>query len=106
MIWPVRQVATEKRRLEVLRYLASVGGYEANASLIKEHLRYVGVPTSGDELDACLMWLADFDLVIPRRFVYSANAGQSSELIVRVTETGRDVAQGYQAVPGIMQPDP
>lgn len=104
MMWPVRQVATEKRRLEVLRYLASVGGYEANASLIKEHLRYVGVPTTGDELDAALAWLGELALVTLRR-IHHAKTGHVSEVLARLTEAGREVAQGYQTFPGIMAPD-
>ena len=44
-VWPVARVETERRRLEVLRYLASVPGYEAAAMVLRDRCREIGVPT-------------------------------------------------------------
>lgn len=99
-MWPVREIAAQKRRLETLRYLAQVAGYEAAGDLVKEHLRDIGVPTNGDEMAAALAWLDAQSLVTLRR---PKPAGAP---VARITEAGREAAQGFRCVPGVMQPDP
>lgn len=100
MIWPVREIAAQKRRLETLRYLGQIAGYEAAGDLIKEHLRDIGVPTNGDEMAAALAWLDAQSLVTLRQ------PKPASSPVARITEAGRETAQGFRTVPGVMAPDP
>lgn len=96
--WPVVRIETEKRRLEVLRYLTVAPGYEATAQVLRLHCNRVGVPTASDHLIAALAWLEEHHLVTLRRI--------GDEPIVRVTSNGREVADGLTLVPGVLRPDP
>lgn len=96
--WPVARVETERRRLEVLAYLASIPTYEAAAMILRDQCRAVGIPTTSDQIVACIAWLNEHELVTCRT--------HRDEPIARLTGTGRDVALGHQRHPGVMQPDP
>jgi hypothetical protein len=100
MMWPIRQIAAEKRRLETLRYLADVPGYEANTHLITAHLRVIGVPTNGDEMAAAASWLDQLGLASLR------HVSSQQPPVLRITSEGVEVARGFQMIPGVMQPDP
>jgi hypothetical protein len=96
--WPVARIEAEHRRLEVLRYLARTPGYEASAMILREHCRAVGVPTTTDQMRACICWLAEQGLITAR--------GSEDDPIPRLTASGRETANGYRRHPGVMQPDP
>ncbi|MFD1342897.1 VpaChn25_0724 family phage protein [Litorisediminicola beolgyonensis] len=96
--WPVAQVETEKRRLEVIVRLAHTPGYELSAMLLREHCRAVGVPTNTDQMSGCLAWLAEQMLVLLK--------GSEDSPVARLTPLGRETALGHRRHPGVMQPDP
>lgn len=96
--WPVERIESEMRRLQLLRYLASTGRYEAAASVLRMHCTRIGLPTTADQLLAALAWLEDAELITQRIY--------ADEPIARLTSAGRDVADGSQLYPGVMRPDP
>ena len=96
--WPVERIETEKRRLTVLEYLASAPGYEAAAGLLVLHCRDRGVPTTADQMAACLAWLVEQGLIATR--------GEGDRLVPRITGRGREVALGQVHHPGVLNPDP
>lgn len=96
--WPVAQVATERRRLTVLQYLAVTPGFEAAAMILRDRCREIGVPTHDDQILSCVHWLSEQALVTVRQI--------GNEPIARITAMGRDVSQGFRTHPGVMQPDP
>lgn len=98
MSWPLHAVETEMRRLKALQYLADIPGYEAAASVLGLHCRRSGVPTTSDQVIACLAWLEEMELVALR--VYR------DEPIAKLTKQGRDVAAGSRFIPGVLRPDP
>ncbi len=100
MMWPIRAIAAEKRRLETLRYLASLAGYEANVELITAHLRVIGVPTNGDEMAAAATWLEHMGLVSLR------HVATHQPPVLRINQTGVEVARGFAVMPGVQQPEP
>ncbi len=98
LAWPVVQIETERRRLEVLRYLSDVPGYEAAGLILMEHCRSIGVPSSSDQTTSCLAWLEEQALVTLRSV--------RDEPIARLTRAGRETATGIRRHPGVMKPEP
>lgn len=96
--WPIRTVETERRRLEVLRYLAATPGYQSATTILRDHLRSVGIPTTDAQMAECSQWLADLGFV-------RHQAAEMAE-VVRITSAGRDIARGFTSHPSIAQPDP
>lgn len=96
--WPVERIESEMRRLRVLQYLLRQPDYEAGQSLLVLHCRQIGVPTTRDQMSACIGWLAEQELVSAR--VYEG------EPVARLTTDGRAVAEGSRSVPGVLRPDP
>lgn len=96
--WPVWRIETEKRRLEILRYLAHAPAYQASASLLRLHCSHIGVPTTDDQMHHALGWLEEHELMTHRV------AGE--EIVARLTSMGRDVAEGARTVAGVLRPDP
>jgi hypothetical protein len=96
--WPVIAVETERRRLEVLKYLRAVPEYEAAAMILREQCRAVGVPSTSDQIITCLHWLAEQELVTLR--------AAPSEPIAHLTPHGLETARGLRVHPGVMRPDP
>ena len=84
--------------MEVLDYLARTPGYEAAAMILRDRCRAVGIPSTSDQITACIAWLEEHELVTVRR--------HRDEPIARLTHRGRDVALGHEHHPGVMQPDP
>lgn len=96
--WPVERVETEKRRLVILRRLADEPSYELAASILRDHCRRVGVPSTGTQTHAAAAWLAEAELATLRE--------ERGETIVRITGVGREVADGATVHPGVQRPDP
>lgn len=96
--WPVAEVETERRRLAVLQRLSATPGYEASALLLREYCRNVGVPTTTDQMTACIAWLAEQGLVTTRDI--------EGDPIPRITVQGRETAEGHRSQPGVWRPDP
>ena len=96
--WPILRVEEEKRRLELLRYLAQAPAYEAGGQVLRLHCRQIGVPSSESQIDAALAWLEEQGLLQLRRI--------GEDVVARVTRRGREAADGIVTVPGVMRPDP
>lgn len=94
----VYQIETEKRRLELIRYLSAQPRYEAAASLLRENCNRLGIPSTTDQILAAIAWLKELELITVR-----TAAGAP---IARVTAAGREIAEGFRSVPGIARPDP
>ncbi|MGR3466925.1 MAG: VpaChn25_0724 family phage protein [Shimia sp.] len=96
--WPVHEVEQERRRLEVLQYLAKAGGYRAQEALLTARCNRVGIPTTVDQMAACTAWLVEHDLI--------SLAAEDGIRIARITGRGREVSTGQARHPGVMPPDP
>jgi hypothetical protein len=94
----VLRIETEKRRLEILQYLSCMPRYEAAASLLRLNCERLGVPSTMDQIVAAVQWLQEQELITVRR--------HTDEIIARVTQNGKEVAEGSRSVPGVMRPDP
>jgi len=96
--WPVVRIETEKRRLEVLKYLQGSPAYQASASMLYLHCSHIGVPSSEEQILHALGWLEEHELISVRE--------ASSEHVARLVPAGRDVAEGTRVVAGVLRPDP
>ncbi|MGR3485497.1 MAG: VpaChn25_0724 family phage protein [Paracoccaceae bacterium] len=96
--WPVARIETEKRRLEVLRYLCAQPGYQAALSIVRLHCQRIGVPSTRDQIEQAATWLDQAGLITVRDL--------DRDPVARITHSGREVAEGLTAVPGILRPDP
>ena len=92
------QAEEERYRLDVLRLLAALGGYEANHRTIGAALRTRGHHRSTDAQADALHWLAERGLVETRE--------ETGYVIAKLTERGGDVAAGRASVPGVARPMP
>lgn len=92
------QVATEDRRLAVLRILEGSPEYRANAYLIQKMLAGFGHAPSLDQLNGDLAWLAEQGLLE----VQTVGAVQIPQLLAR----GVDAACGRAVIPGVARPMP
>ncbi len=88
----------ESCRLDVLRLLADMGGYEANHRTIGRALEALGhrQPVSGQR--DVLHWLAARGLLETRE--------EAGYVVARLTDRGADVAAGRETVPGVARPMP
>lgn len=94
----VLRIETEKRRLEILRYLAHTPGYEAVADLLRQRCQAIGVPSTSDQIVTAIRWLEEQELISVR--------SHGLHIIARLTSDGRDAADGSRTVPGVLRPDP
>ena len=92
-----RRIA-EAARLAILSELARAPGYEANHAILRSALADVGLHTSTDTVLAHLTWLDEQGLITVRDI--------DPFRVARLTERGRDVAEGLSVVPGVAQPEP
>lgn len=94
----VVRIETEKRRLEILEYLLQQPRYEAAATLLRLNCQRLGVPSTMDQIVAALQWLQEQELITVRV--------HADETVARITQNGREVADGSRTLPGVMRPDP
>ena len=92
------QAEEERYRLDVLRLLAELAGYEANHRTIGEALRARGHHRSADAQADALHWLAARGMVETR--------DEAGFIVAKLTERGGDVAAGREAVPNVARPMP
>lgn len=88
----------ERYRLDALRFLADVGGYETNHRTIGAALQARGHHRSADAQADALHWLAGRGLITTRE--------EAGFVVARLTDRGADVAAGREAVPGVARPMP
>ena len=92
------QAEQERYRLDVLRLLDGMGGYEANHRTIATALRARGHNQPSDAQKDALCWLAARGLVTTRN--------EAGYVVARLTDRGADVAAGRETVPGVARPMP
>ena len=92
------QAEEERCRLDVLRLLAELAGYEANHRTIAAALSARGHHRAADAQADTLQWLAARGLIETR--------DEAGYIIARLTERGGDVAAGRETVPGVARPVP
>jgi hypothetical protein len=90
--------ATEHRRLAILRHLDALPQFSSNASIIRDVLAGVGVPSSEDQLRQALAWLEEMGLVRLRH--------AEEVTIAEITGRGSEVARGEALAPGVAGPRP
>ncbi|MGI8839746.1 MAG: VpaChn25_0724 family phage protein [Caulobacteraceae bacterium] len=91
-------IATEHRRLTILRLLAGAGGYTANSAIVHSALHEFGFAASRDLVRTDLAWLAEQECI--------RNADAGGLAVATLTDRGLDVARGHAIVPGIQRPSP
>lgn len=90
----------EYQRLAILQLLDKSSRYTQNDALLRDRLGDVGLPISSDGMRIQLAWLSDQGLLTTQ------SAPGMGTHIVTLTERGRDLAMGLQAMPGIARPMP
>ncbi len=88
----------EDRRLVLLRTLADVPSYTANAYVLSEVAKASGHSVSLDTVKTELAWLKEQGLV---ELVEAPPL-----LVASITERGLDVARGHAVAPGVKRPQP
>ena len=91
----LEQVSREHRRLTILKHLEASGGYTSNVSILTDVANALGVPSSRDQLDTEVEWLAEIGLV---------KWADDSKFVVQIEPRGVEVAKGRSVVKGIKRP--
>ncbi|GAB7078849.1 VpaChn25_0724 family phage protein [Megalodesulfovibrio paquesii] len=91
----------QRRRLDLLRLLALEPGYRLNAPLLQACCCEAGLPSTLDQVEGSLAWLAETGLV-NRETV----GGVSGVTVATLTPRGLDVSRGLAEVPGVARPLP
>lgn len=86
------------RRLAILRHLEEVSEYTANASILTDVLRGVGVGGTRDQVVTEIVWLRD------QGFVTADD--HEDFVIVTATHRGLEIARGETSHPDIQRPRP
>lgn len=86
-------------RLVLLRTLDEAPGYSANASILAEVTRSLGLPSTRDQVETALAWLAEQQLLTREELPFGVT-------VVTATQRGLDVARGLAIVPGVQRPNP
>ena len=92
------QKLNENLRLIVLQLLSQTEGYDLNIHILRAGVGDFGHKPSLDKLTSELHWLAEQNLLNVR------TVGQTA--VARLTERGKDVAEGRARVPGVERPGP
>jgi len=94
----IGDILAEDQRLALLRFLAEMPEWAANASVLTDAMRHIGHRISRDKVLAELQWLAEQGLL---RLRYVENV-----LVCTLTERGLDVSSGNARCPGVKRPGP
>lgn len=89
------QIATEGRRLQILRALALRPQYKAEPRNLRQELEVTGYPMTLAKLAVECIFLADLGLV-----------DAPAEGLISLTDDGLAVARGLIKLPGIGTPEP
>jgi ribosomal protein L12E/L44/L45/RPP1/RPP2 len=92
----VDSTTTEHRRLAVLKHLESSSEFTSNASILNDVVNGVGVPTSEDQMRACLSWLTEQELI--------EMTDHGHVVVATATVRGAEVARGRATHPGVKRP--
>lgn len=96
--WPVAQIETQKRRWAVLKHLHDTPGYELNRHILMLGAKAQGIPTTRDQMDHALDWLADNELITLQTL--------GDQRLARLTSDGQEVALGDRVMAGVLRPGP
>lgn len=92
------QMMTEDRRLVLLRTLAAVPSYTANAYVLSQAAKQSGHTVALDVIKTDLAWLGEQGLL--------EVISEPPLLVASITERGLDVAKGHAVQPGVKRPEP
>lgn len=91
----LKTVEIEKRRWAVLAHLEKSKPTRAlNADILTMGCRAAGIPTTSDEMDDTLLWLAE------RQYLSIEALG--SMCVASISQNGREIAQQIRTVPGLI----
>jgi hypothetical protein len=90
------EVMREERRLVILRILADSPQYRTNSSVLASMLEHLGVPSTRDQVNTDLDWLAEQGLVVIEDLDFIR--------VAVLTARGGDVACGKATVSGVKRP--
>ena len=88
----------EERRLVILRLLNDAPEYRANSSVLATMLEHLGVPSTRDQVNGELDWLAEQGLVSVEDLGFIR--------VAVLTTRGGDCAAGRARVTGVKRPSP
>lgn len=89
------EVEIEKRRWSIIAHLEKSKPQRVlSAEILIMGCRANGIPTVQDELEAALLWLEE------QRYISTETLGAMQT--AKLTEAGREVAQGLRVVPGLL----
>jgi hypothetical protein len=93
------KLATEDRRLVILRLLRAVPGYSLNTIVLGQAVREQGHEGTFDVIRTDGAWLAEQGLV-------TIKEPAPDLMVLSLTTRGKDVASGAAHVPGVKVPEP
>jgi hypothetical protein len=85
------------RRLAILRHLEALPEYTSNASILKDVLSGVGLPSTGDQVTTEIAWLREQGFVTTQG---------DSFMVVTATTRGAEIARGIATHPDVQRPSP
>lgn len=95
---PMLAFEERKRRGAILRHLNDTPRYQAAAALSVSACRALGIPSTADQVETSLAWLAEQGLVTLE--------GYAHVTIGTLTKAGIEVATGDRVHPLIERPEP
>lgn len=88
------QIASEHRRISILRFLWDSPEYTSNSSILTDVVNRLGVPSTRVEVEQALEWLEQAELI----------ETTGAKFVVRILDKGCEVAAGRLTVPGVRRP--
>ncbi len=92
-----RRTVDEDLRLTILLLLLEAGNYDLNIYILQSALADFGHRPSQDKLQTELSWLTEQGL---------CDLSDDAVVVAKLTQRGKDVAEGRQIVPGVKRPHP
>lgn len=90
------ELASEHRRLAILRLLNDGAGYSLNESILTEAVNRLGVISTRDQVKTDLAWLKEQGLVTTESL--------HGLTVATLAARGQEVAEGRTSVPGVKRP--
>lgn len=94
--WPVTQIETEKRRGAILNHLFKTTGGQLTLDMLKMGCAAQGIPSNIDQVRNAVHWLEENHLAKIDTI--------GSMMTAKITDAGREFAQGLRRVDGILNP--
>jgi hypothetical protein len=92
------KITQQDRRLVLLKLLTQDADYACNEYILREAIKPFGHKLSSDLLRSELNWLGEQGLLVV--------SDVSGVVVAKLTQRGKDVADGCVVVPGVKRPEP